>query len=204
MSAIDGFLDLERGLALRAVPRRQQRRRSSRHAGATAHGADSSNGRHDRGSRYLLAGRRRRRQRRRGGRRAAMLGGLLVGVGELDHRRLAVGTAEERDPDRQPLRREAGRHDHRGDVDQERVEVRRALLVDVGRVDAVLDQRRRVLDRLVDDGVELVVGHHLHHLDHQLVARRRPRTGPGPAVRPPTGGASPCRSRASCGPPPSS
>ena len=95
-------------------------------------------------------------------------------------------------------------HGHRRGIDQERVEVRRALLVHVGRVDAVLDQRRRVLDGLVDDGVELVVRHHLHDVDHQLVARRRFReAGPGPRRRP-TAAASPCRSPASCGPPPSS
>ena len=62
--------------------------------------------------------------------------------------------------------------DHRGDVNQERVEVRRALLIDVRRIDAVLDQRRRVLDRLVDDGVEPVVRHDLH--DRRSSARRAP------------------------------
>src|SRR5688572_4491833 len=68
-------------------------------------------------------------QRRRRLWRTPMPGGLFVRVGQLDHRGLAVRPPEEVDPDGQSLRSEAGRNDHRGGIDQERVQVGRALLI---------------------------------------------------------------------------
>ena len=86
-----------------------------------------------------------------------MLGGLLVCIRELDHGAIGVGSAQKGDPYRKLVGCEASGHRDRGDVDQVGVEVRRAPLVVVRRVDALADERRLVFDRLVDDGVEVVV-----------------------------------------------
>src|SRR5215204_6141064 len=47
--------------------------------------------------------------------------------------------------------------------------MRRAFLIGEGRGDTVFDQGRLMLDRLVDDGVELMVGHDFQEVGHQLI-----------------------------------
>src|SRR5207247_2354432 len=92
-----------------------------------------------------------------GSRRDAVTRRPLVSVGEGDQRRLAVGPTEEGEADRQSDWRETRGHDDRGGVDQKRVQVRRTLVVDVRRIKALTNQRRRVLHRLVHDRVETMI-----------------------------------------------
>ena len=49
--------------------------------------------------------------------------------------------------------------------------MRRALLIDKRRIDSVFNQRRLMLDRFVNDGVEPMIGHDLEHAGHQSAAR---------------------------------
>lgn len=93
--------------------------------------------------------------------RPAMMGRLLIGVGELDHVSILVGPSEEGDAGRQVVAGKSRWDDNRGDEYQERIQMRGALLIDVGRIDSVTDQCRLVLDGLVDDGVQVVVCHDL-------------------------------------------
>src|SRR5688500_5776859 len=108
---------------------------------------------------------------RRGSWRLPMVSGLLVGVGQLDHRCLAVRSAEEGNPHRQAFRCKSRRHRNRRDRTQECAQMSRAFHVRVGRIGVVPDQGRRMLDGLVNNGVQFVVCHHLQGVDQQIILR---------------------------------
>ena len=97
-----------------------------------------------------------------------MPGGLLEGVGQPDHRGFTIRSAEKRDPHRKVRRRESGRNGYGGGIDQECVQMRRALLIHIGGMNSVFDQSRCVLDTLVDNGIQLIVRHQLHDVDRQF------------------------------------
>ena len=101
---------------------------------------------------------------------SAVAGRLLIGVGEADHVGVGIGAAEKGDAGGQPVGGEAGRDHDRRHACQERVDVRRALLIDIGRIDAVRDQGRLMFHRLVHDGVKPVIGHDFQHIGHQRIA----------------------------------
>ena len=109
-------------------------------------------------------------QRRNDSRRFAMVCCLLVGVGQLDHVAIVVGSAQERDAGRQIVARESRRDYNRRHVDQLRVNVRSSLLIDERRINAVFDQRRLVFHGLVHNGGELVIGHHGEQVRHERLA----------------------------------
>ena len=74
---------------------------------------------------------------RQGGRglgRLPMMRRLLVGIGELEQRRLVIGAPEERDADRQVIAREPGGHGDGRSVNQERVQRQYAAGARIGRV----------------------------------------------------------------------
>lgn len=108
---------------------------------------------------------------RHSGRRPSVACCLLVGEGKLDQLGIRVGAPEKRDASREIVPREARRDDNRRHEDQKCIDVRSALLIDEGRIHAVLDQGRLMLDRLVNNGVEPMIRHDLQHIDHQRVAR---------------------------------
>src|SRR5438309_2368215 len=95
---------------------------------------------------------------------------LLVSVGILQERRLSEGEVEEGNANRQPVLCETGRNRHRRRIDEERVQTGSALFIHVWRVDTVLDERRRMFDRLEDNRIELIVRNHLLDVEFQLVA----------------------------------
>src|SRR5580700_11475965 len=97
-----------------------------------------------------------------------MMGRLLVGVSQLEQFGLAIWAPKEGDPDRKIVRRKSRRHRYGRHEDKEGVERRYALLADVRRVDAILDQGRLMLDRFMDDGVKTIICHHLQDGGHQL------------------------------------
>src|SRR5262249_1979703 len=103
---------------------------------------------------------------RRRSRRSPMLSCLFVGVGESNHPGVSVWPPQERDPRRQIVPSKSGRHDDRWYIHEKGIDVRGALLVDIRGIDAVSDQRWLVLDRLVDDGVQPMIGHDLQHVGH--------------------------------------
>ena len=78
---------------------------------------------------------------------------------ELDHVSIIVRTAEKADAGRQTIAGKAsGYHDGRN-KHQKRVQARRSLVIDTGRVQAIANQRGLMLDRLVNDCVESVIRH---------------------------------------------
>ena len=95
---------------------------------------------------------------------------LLVGITKLEKLGLAIWAPKEGNADRKIVGRKSRRHRYRRHKDKEGVERGYALLADVRRVDAVLDQGRLMLDRFMDDGVQTIVGHHLQDVGRQLVA----------------------------------
>src|SRR5437762_11590155 len=95
---------------------------------------------------------------------------LLIGITQLEQLGLAIGAAKEGDADGKIVRGESRRHRYRRDKDKEGIERRYALLADIRRVDAVLDEGRLMLEGFVDNGVETIVGHHLQDGGHQLAA----------------------------------
>src|SRR5215469_1081534 len=103
------------------------------------------------------------------GRRTVMCR-LFVGISELEQRGLAVGQPKERNADREIVTGETRRHRDRSRVYQKCVQRRYAARSHIRGIDAVIDEARLVLHRLVHDGVELVVRHHLGDRDHQFVA----------------------------------
>ena len=66
-----------------------------------------------------------------GGPDQADAGGLLEGVADLQHGQVVVAAADDLDADREPVRREAGRHGERG-LERRRVPVGRPHPVEVG------------------------------------------------------------------------
>jgi hypothetical protein len=102
--------------------------------------------------------------------RTAMVRCLLIGVGEFDHVAIVVGTPQEGDSRREVVSCETRGDDDGRDEDKKRIDMRRALLINEGWIHAVLDQSWLMLDRLVHDGVELVVRHNLEDLDRQFFA----------------------------------
>jgi len=86
---------------------------------------------------------------------------LLVSVGVLDQVAVIVRPAYKADARRQIVARESRGYDDGRHKDQERVEMRRAFLIDKRRVDTVLDQGRLVLYRLMHDGVQAIIRHDL-------------------------------------------
>ena len=82
-----------------------------------------------------------------------MMGRLFVGVGELDQIAVIVRPSDETNAGWQVVARETGGDDDGRNIDQESIQVRRAFLVDEGRVDAVANERWLVLHSLVHDGI---------------------------------------------------
>src|SRR5690348_14584188 len=98
-------------------------------------------------------------ERRNACRWPAMVSCLLVSVGELDHIAVIVRPAEKGDSRRQIIPGESGGNDDRRDEDQKCIQVRRAFLIDEGRIDSVFDQCGLMLHCFVDDCVELMIRH---------------------------------------------
>jgi hypothetical protein len=95
----------------------------------------------------------------------------FVGIGKLNHPCVVIRSSEKSNPGRQIVAREAGGHHDRRHEHQERVDVRRPLLVDERWIDAVLDQGGLMFDSLVHDCIEPMIGHDLQHVEHQCLAR---------------------------------
>ena len=93
-----------------------------------------------------------------------MMRRLLVGIGEFDHIAIVVGAAEKSYAGGQVVACEARGDDNGRDEDEKRVDMGRALLVNERRIDSVFDEGRLVLDSLMHDGIELVVGHDLEEM----------------------------------------
>ena len=104
-------------------------------------------------------------------RRTAVLRRLLVGVREPEHCAIRIGTPHKGDAGRQPVAREPRRDGDRRYEYQISIQVRRAWVVHVRRIDTVADQRWLVLDGFMDNGVEFVVCHGFQNVRHQLIAR---------------------------------
>ena len=99
-----------------------------------------------------------------------MMRRLLVGVSQLDHIAIVVGAAQKSYAGGQVVAGETRGDDNGRDEDEERVDMGRAFLVDERRIDSVFDQGRLVLDSLMHDGVQLVVGHDLEEMARQFFA----------------------------------
>ena len=95
-----------------------------------------------------------------------MMGRLLVSMSQADHVCIVIWPAEKRDAGGQIVAGESSRDHNRGNVHQERVNCGRAFLVDKGRVDSIPNERRLMFDRLVYDGIELVVCHDAQQASH--------------------------------------
>src|SRR5687767_3506069 len=79
-------------------------------------------------------------------RRFAVMGSLLVGVGELEESRLAVGSAEERDASGQVVAGESGRHGNDGRIAQKCIDRGNAAGTAVVGAEFVFDERGLVFD----------------------------------------------------------
>ena len=98
-----------------------------------------------------------------------MPGTLLVGIRQTDHRTLSVRSAQKADADGKPVLGEPRRDRDGRNEDQEGVEVGCPLRTHIGRIDPVPDEGRLMLHRLVDNGIELMLGHGLQHQGHELL-----------------------------------
>lgn len=94
------------------------------------------------------------------------MGRLFVGVGELDQIAVIVRPSDEANAGWQVVAGESRGNDDGRNIDQKSVEMRRAFLVDEGRVDTVANQGWLMLDGFMHDGVELVVGHDHEKIGH--------------------------------------
>ena len=101
-----------------------------------------------------------------------MMRRLLVGIGEFNHVAIVVGTPQECDSRREVVACEARRDDDGRDEDEKGIDMRRAFLINEGWIHSVFDQSWLMFDRLVHDGVQLVVRHSLEELDRQFLARQ--------------------------------
>ena len=96
---------------------------------------------------------------------------LFVGKSELDEIAVVIGPSDKAKTGREIVTGESRGHDDRRNENKECIEMKRAFLIDKGRVDAVADQRGLVLDGLVHDGVQLVIRHDFKKMGHQLILR---------------------------------
>lgn len=99
-----------------------------------------------------------------------MMRRLLVGVSQFYHIAIVVGAAHKSYAGRQIVARKTSGDDNGRDEDEKRVDMRRTFLVNERRIDSVLDEGRLVLDRLMHDGVQLVVRHDLEEMSRQFFA----------------------------------
>ena len=97
---------------------------------------------------------------------------LLVGISQFDHHRLAVGFAEESDPDRQIVGRETRRHSDGRDENQESIEDGDAFVRRVRRGQSVFDKPWLMFHRFMNDRIQMMVRHHFQQVDRQLISSR--------------------------------
>ena len=95
-----------------------------------------------------------------------MMGRLLIGVCELDHVSIVVGSSQENNTSRQFIARKSSRDDDRRNEDQEGIQMRRAFVIHIRWVQPITEERRLVLYSLMYDRVQPVVSHDLQEIGH--------------------------------------
>src|SRR5712691_4937386 len=95
---------------------------------------------------------------------------VFVRVRELYYSSLIIGPPHESDPRGEVVGGKPGWDSYYGHKHQECVQMRGPLRVYKGRIHSILDQRRLVLDGLVDDRIQLIVSHDFQNADHELVS----------------------------------
>ena len=96
---------------------------------------------------------------------------LLVGIGQFDDSPFIVRPSHKGNARWKIIGGESGGNRDNGDEHQEGIEMRCALGIYPRRVDAVFDQRRRVLYRFMNDRIQLIVRHDFQHIEHEFLAR---------------------------------
>ncbi len=99
-----------------------------------------------------------------------MPGGLFIRISQLDHDSVAEGSSQEADPHWKILGSKSSRYGDGGNEDQEGVQVGNPFVGDIGRIDPRTDQGGLMLDRLVYDGIQLVIRHDLQKVGHQFLS----------------------------------